>query len=290
MDFNIQNKKSSFVNSSILYIVPTPIGNLNDITYRAIGILKKVDYIIVENIHRASLLLKHFSINNVPLITLNAYNEHKKTNALLSILKKGQSIALISNAGTPVINDPGFYLIKCCKELNIRIIPLPGACAAITALTASGMNCNSFCYEGFLPKTHKKRINYLNMLEKEKRTLIFYESTHRILPSLKDMMMVLGKDRNIVFARELTKIWETIYSTSIEELVFLIEENKICYKGEITLIVEGYNKSIPISSEALETFNLLKIKLSKKNTISLVSKIYNINRNLLYRYILKNNL
>lgn len=149
-------------NNGILYIVPTPIGNLSDITYRAIEILKKVNLIAVENIRHTNILLEHFNIKNV-LTTLNKNNELIKSNYLIQKLKEGKNVALVSNAGTPLINDPGYYLIKKCHFLNIKIIPLPGPCAAITALIASGISSNRFCYEGFLPSKKKLDATYYTL-------------------------------------------------------------------------------------------------------------------------------
>jgi 16S rRNA (cytidine1402-2'-O)-methyltransferase len=163
-----------------LYIVPTPIGNLSDITQRALEVLQAVDLIAAEDTRHTGLLLQHFAIN-ARLFALHDHNEQQKAETLVAKLKEGQNIALVSDAGTPLINDPGYHLVRTCREANIRVVPLPGPCAAIAALSAAGLPSDRFCYEGFLPAKSKGRRDTLKALEEEPRTLIFYESTHRLL-------------------------------------------------------------------------------------------------------------
>ncbi len=189
-----------------LYIVPTPIGNLSDITQRALEVLQAVDLIAAEDTRHTGLLLQHFAIN-ARLFALHDHNEQQKAETLLAKLKEGQNIALVSDAGTPLINDPGYHLVRTCREANIRVVPLPGPCAAIAALSAAGLPSDRFCYEGFLPAKSKGRRDTLKALEEEPRTLIFYESTHRLVESLEDICVVLGESRYVVLARELTKTW-----------------------------------------------------------------------------------
>ncbi|MCV2525063.1 MAG: 16S rRNA (cytidine(1402)-2'-O)-methyltransferase [Candidatus Lightella neohaematopini] len=269
---------------SILYIVPTPIGNLLDITNRAIYTLNNVDYIITENIKRTCFLLNHFSIKKRHLYLLNQYNEYKQINYLLTVLKKNKTMALVSNAGTPLISDPGYKLVYECKKLNINVIPLPGPCAAITALSASGLPTNKFCYEGFLSSKRKKRIKQLKLLLYEPRTIIVYESTHRIIELLEDIIQVFNDNRYIVLAKELTKIWENIYGAPVNKLIHYIKNNNLNIKGEITLIIQGYSGPKNINyKKALEIFIKLKKLLPLNISLSIVKSIFKIKRNTLYK-------
>ncbi|MCV2502268.1 MAG: 16S rRNA (cytidine(1402)-2'-O)-methyltransferase [Candidatus Lightella neohaematopini] len=271
-------------NKSILYIVPTPIGNLLDITNRAIHILSNVDCIIAENIKHTYFLLNHFSIKKRHLYLLNQYNEYKQINYLLAILKKNKTMALVSNAGTPLISDPGYKLVYECKKLNINVIPLPGPCAAITALSASGLPTNKFCYEGFLSSKRKKRIKQLKSLLYEPRTIIVYESTHRVIQLLEDITQVFNDNRYIVLVKELTKIWENIYGAPVNKLIHHIKNNNLNIKGEITLIIQGYSGPKNINyTKALEIFIKLKKLLPLNVSLSIVKSIFKIKRNILYK-------
>ncbi|MCV2500080.1 MAG: 16S rRNA (cytidine(1402)-2'-O)-methyltransferase [Candidatus Lightella neohaematopini] len=269
---------------SILYIVPTPIGNLLDITNRAIHTLSNVDYIITENIQHTCFLLNYFSIRKCHLYLLNQYNEYKQVNYLLTVLKKNKTMALVSNAGTPLISDPGYKLVYECKKLNIHVIPLPGPCAAITALSASGLPANKFCYEGFLSSKRKKRIKQLKLLLYEPRTIIIYESTHRLIELLEDIVQVFNDNRYIVLAKELTKIWENIYGAPVNKLIHHIKNSNLNIKGEITLIIQGYSGSKNINYiKALEIFIKLKKLLPLNVSLSIVKSIFKIKRNILYK-------
>lgn len=218
------------ISASTLYIVPTPIGNLGDITQRALAVLASVDLIAAEDTRHTGLLLQHFAIN-ARLFALHDHNEQQKADVLLAKLQSGQSIALVSDAGTPLINDPGYHLVRRCREAGIRVVPLPGACAAITALSASGLASDRFCYEGFLPAKTKGRKDKLRELGEEPRTLIFYESTHRLLDSLQDISEVLGAERYVVLAREITKTWESIHGAPVGELLAWVKKIRIGAKG-----------------------------------------------------------
>lgn len=275
----------------ILYIVPTPIGNLNDISLRALEILRNVNFIIAEDTRHTNFLLKHFKILT-EILLLNNWNERSKTKQLILKLQNGFHMALVSDSGTPLINDPGYCLVQACYNNNIKIIPLPGPCAAITALSASGLSSNRFCYEGFFPKKSNKRKILLNELRHEQRTLIFYESSRRLLKTLEDIVLIFGSSRLICLARELTKIWESINKLSSIELLKWIKLNKNRYRGEIVLIIEGYKKKNAcgdfLSAQMKKTFFLLMESLSLKQTISIVSKIYNLRKNILYKYAINN--
>ncbi|MCV2508374.1 MAG: 16S rRNA (cytidine(1402)-2'-O)-methyltransferase [Candidatus Lightella neohaematopini] len=271
-------------NKSILYIVPTPIGNLLDITNRAIYILNNVDYIITENIKHTCFLLNYFSIKKRHLYLLNQHNEYKQISYLITVLKKNKTMALVSNAGTPLISDPGYKLVYECKKLNINVVPLPGPCAAITALSASGLPTNKFCYEGFLSSKRKKRIKQLKLLLYEPRTIIVYESTHRVIELLEDIVQVFNDNRYIVLAKELTKIWENIYGAPANKLIHHIKNNNLNIKGEITLIIQGYSGSKNINYiKALEIFIKLKKLLPLNISLSIVKSIFKIKRNILYK-------
>ncbi|MDQ5892851.1 16S rRNA (cytidine(1402)-2'-O)-methyltransferase [Pectobacterium aquaticum] len=272
------------ISASTLYIVPTPIGNLGDITQRALAVLASVDLIAAEDTRHTGLLLQHFAIN-ARLFALHDHNEQQKADVLLAKLQSGQSIALVSDAGTPLINDPGYHLVRRCREAGVRVVPLPGACAAITALSASGLPSDRFCYEGFLPAKTKGRKDKLRELGEETRTLIFYESTHRLLDSLQDISEVLGAERYVVLAREITKTWESIHGAPVGELLAWVKEDENRRKGEMVLIVEGHQvDDSALSAEALRTLTLLRAELPLKKAAALAAEIHGVKKNALYRY------
>ncbi|MEQ9887951.1 16S rRNA (cytidine(1402)-2'-O)-methyltransferase [Pectobacterium zantedeschiae] len=272
------------ISASTLYIVPTPIGNLGDITQRALAVLASVDLIAAEDTRHTGLLLQHFAIN-ARLFALHDHNEQQKADVLLAKLQSGQSIALVSDAGTPLINDPGYHLVRRCREAGVRVVPLPGACAAITALSASGLASDRFCYEGFLPAKTKGRKDKLRELGEEPRTLIFYESTHRLLDSLQDISEVLGAERYVVLAREITKTWESIHGAPVGELLAWVKEDENRRKGEMVLIVEGHQVDENLlPSEALRTLALLRAELPLKKAAALAAEIHGVKKNALYRY------
>ena len=280
-------KQRDDISSSTLYIVPTPIGNLGDITQRALTVLAGVDLIAAEDTRHTGLLLQHFAIN-ARLFALHDHNEQHKAETLLAKLQEGQSIALVSDAGTPLINDPGYHLVRRCREAGIRVVPLPGACAAITALSAAGLPSDRFCYEGFLPAKSKGRCDTLRALEQEPRTLIFYESTHRLLESLQDMVTVWGTDRYVVLAREITKTWESIQGAPVGELLAWVLEDENRRKGEMVLIVEGFHaQEDALPPEALRTLALLQKELPLKKAAQITAEIHGVKKNALYKYALE---
>ncbi len=280
-------KQREEISASTLYIVPTPIGNLGDITQRALTVLSGVDLIAAEDTRHTGLLLQHFAIN-ARLFALHDHNEQQKAETLLAKLRDGQSIALVSDAGTPLINDPGYHLVRLCRDAGINVVPLPGACAAITALSAAGLPSDRFCYEGFLPAKSKGRCDTLRALEQEPRTLIFYESTHRLLESLQDMVNVWGEARYVVLAREITKTWESIYGAPVGELLAWVQEDEHRRKGEMVLIVEGYHaEEDALPPEALRTLALLQKELPLKKAAQLTAEIHNVKKNALYKYALQ---
>ena len=271
--------------TGILYIVATPIGNLQDITHRALDTFAQVDLIAAEDTRHSGLLLSHYGIKK-PFFALHDHNEQEKAHILVEKLKQGSNIALISDAGTPLISDPGFHLVRQCREAGIRVVPLPGACAAITALCASGIASDRFCFEGFLPAKSKARKDKLENIAEEDRTLIFYESTHRILDTLEDMQSVLGEERYIVLAREITKTWETITGNTIKNLREWLLEDPNRTKGEMVLIVEGKPKSDnndEISPQAVKALELIAEELPLKKAAAIVAELYGYKKNALYQ-------
>jgi 16S rRNA (cytidine1402-2'-O)-methyltransferase len=218
-----------------LYIVSTPIGNREDITLRALRILKEADLIAAEDTRHTGLLLRHFGIQT-PLTSYFEGNELKKKEFILSRLKQGRSIALVSDAGTPGISDPGFRLIQTAIENQISVVPIPGPSAVIAALSVSGLPTDAFLFKGFLPHKTKKRRDLLKQLEEVRETLVFYESPHRLSETLNDILETLG-DREMVLTRELTKVYEEVLRGKVSEIKNQIGERKL--KGEMTLVISG---------------------------------------------------
>lgn len=273
----------------ILHIVATPIGNLGDITQRALETFEKVDLIAAEDTRHSGLLLSHYGIKK-PFFALHDHNEQQKAAVLVEKLEQGVNIALISDAGTPLISDPGFHLVRHCRQAGIQVVPVPGACAAITALCASGIASDRFCFEGFLPAKTKSRCDKLETLAEESRTLIFYESTHRILDTLEDMQKTLGAERYVVMARELTKTWETIYGDELAKLIEWVKADNNRTKGEIVLVVEGKTESEEegFSPQAVKLLTLLCKELPLKKAAAIVAETFDYKKNALYQYGLAN--
>lgn len=271
--------------TGILYIVATPIGNLQDITQRALAIFEQVDLIAAEDTRHSGLLLSHYGIKK-PFFVLHDHNEQQKAHLLVEKLQQGQHIALISDAGTPLISDPGFHLVRQCRQAGIKVVPIPGACAAITALCASGIASDRFCFEGFLPAKSKARCDKLQNLAEEERTLIFYESTHRILDTLADIEKTLGAERYVVLAREITKTWETIVGDNVANLRQWLGEDPNRTKGEMVLIIEGKVKqeTDEINPQAVKALELISQSLPLKKAAAIVAEIYGYKKNALYQY------
>ena len=267
--------------TGILYIVATPIGNLQDMTQRALETFTQVDLIAAEDTRHSGLLLSHYGIKK-PFFALHDHNEQEKAQ-----LKQGIEIALISDAGTPLISDPGFHLVRQCREAGIRVVPLPGACAAVTALCAAGIASDRFCFEGFLPAKSKARKDKLQNLAEEDRTLIFYESTHRILDMLDDLQTIFGADRYVVLAREITKTWETIRGDKVQSLRRWLSDDPNRTKGEMVVIVEGKPKSDEaeeFSPQAVKALELIAKALPLKKAAAIVAELYGYKKNALYQF------
>jgi 16S rRNA (cytidine1402-2'-O)-methyltransferase len=234
------------IHAGTLYIVGTPIGNLEDMTFRAIQVLQQVDYIAAEDTRHTGKLLHHFQIST-PQISYHDHNRRQRLPELIAKLKQGRSIALVSDAGMPGISDPGYELVCGCVEANIPVVPIPGVTAAITALTASGLRSDRFLFEGFLPAKSKERRDRLEQFTAEPRTLIFYEAPHRLLDLLIDVAEVLGGDRPIVLARELTKLHEEFRRCTVAEAIAHYQEQEP--QGEFTVVLQGASGDTPALSE-----------------------------------------
>ena len=271
--------------SGILYIVATPIGNLEDITLRALRVLKEVDVIAAEDTRQTLKLLNHFEISK-PLISYHRHNEEFKSDILLEKLKNGENIALVSDAGTPGICDPGEEIIKKAVEENIKIIPIPGACAMINALIASGIDTKEFNFLGFLPLNKKLRKEKIEEIKNSNKTVIIYEAPHKMKNTLEDLKEILNS-RKIVLAREITKIHEEFIRGNIEELIQKIDG----LKGEMILIIEGNKEKDNIENNELINMSLEEHYkyyenqgLDKKEIIKRIAKDRNVSKNEIYMY------
>lgn len=278
----MQNKKTG-----TLYVVATPMGNLKDMTLRAIEVLNNVDQIAAEDTRHAAQLLNHYSVVK-PTISLHEFNERKQFLALLSILEQGESIALISDAGTPLICDPGYRLVKAASIHGIRVIPIPGPCAAIAALCVSGLPTDKFIFEGFLPPKQGGRKERLNALKYETRTMIFYEAPHRVCTVLQAMVEVFGAKRKAVVARELTKIYETVRAESLAELANWFESHPDENRGEIVILVSGAKAEENEHKEVIpeQVLDILLSELPLKQAARLASKITGERKNVMYELAL----
>lgn len=271
--------------AGLLYIVATPIGNLGDISGRAIEILKQVDLIAAEDTRHSKTLLERFAIKT----STRAYHEHNEeqlTTQLIEKLIDGESIALISDAGTPLINDPGYKLVAAAHDNNIQVVPIPGPSAIITALSASGLPTNKFIFEGYLPPKSEARKTRLSELLNESRTLVFYEAPHRIVESVKVMQEIFGAERRITVARELTKQFEQIVRDKVSVINEKLECGEIKIKGEFVVILEGAQETSVSDSEALRINQILSEKLSPKDAAGLTAKITGKKKNEVYQLAL----
>lgn len=271
-----------------LYVVATPIGNLEDISQRALSVLARVDKIVAEDTRHSGQLLKHFSIKK-PMLALHDFNENNRLANVIAYLLQGESLALISDAGTPLISDPGFLLVQEAKRLAIPVVPIPGPSACITALSASGLPADRFIFEGFLPVKKEALMTHLQSLCEERRTLIFYEAPHRLLKTLKAMVEVFGADREATIARELTKIHESIKQASLLSLYQHYLDNPTTVKGEIVIIVKGCKTAV--SSHPLlpveQVLSLLLKELPLKQAVQLTAELTGERKNTVYAMALQ---
>lgn len=273
----------------ILYVVATPIGNLADISLRALDILKSVDLIAAEDTRHSLVLLNHYGITR-PIISLHQHNEQQRISELLSQLQAGLRIALISDAGTPLISDPGSRLVQALHQENMAVIPIPGPCAAISALSVSGLPTDRFVFEGFLPSKSAARRQRLQALANETRTLVFYEAPHRIEDLLKDLIDLYGGERLATYVREMTKNFETIRHTNLNSLYEIIGEDPNQCKGEFVLMVHGADEIHHGEKDEIElrrVLNILLEELPLKQAVTLAVKLTRVKKNDIYALALQ---
>ncbi|WP_369159705.1 16S rRNA (cytidine(1402)-2'-O)-methyltransferase [Candidatus Thiodiazotropha sp. LNASS1] len=276
------------MSKGVLYVVATPIGNIEDISQRALETLKQVDFIAAEDTRHTLPLLKHYGINT-PLRAFHQYNEHAKLEMMLQILDAGQSIALVSDAGTPLISDPGFPLVRELIQRGGRVVPVPGASALICALSASGLPTDRFMFLGFPPRQTRQRLAWLQTFADEVSTLVFYESSHRVVDSVTAMCEVFGTVREGVIARELTKLHETILRGSLESLLEQLQQDRDQQKGEFVILIRGATGGAGerIEVDIEQMLITLMAELPLKQAVSLASRVSGIKKNILYKQALK---
>ncbi|HTO19845.1 MAG TPA: 16S rRNA (cytidine(1402)-2'-O)-methyltransferase [Pseudomonas sp.] len=273
----------------MLYVVATPIGNLDDISARALRILREVALIAAEDTRHSQRLLQHFGINT-PLQACHEHNEREQGGRFLIRLLAGDDVALISDAGTPLISDPGFHLVRQARAAGVRVVPVPGPSAVIAALSAAGLPSDRFIFEGFLPAKAAGRRARLEALREEPRTLIFYEAPHRLLESLEALRDTLGAERQVVLARELTKTFETLKGLPAGELCEWVRADANQQRGECVLLVAGWQApegDESVSAEALRVLDLLLAELPVKRAAALAAEITGVRKNLLYQVALQ---
>jgi 16S rRNA (cytidine1402-2'-O)-methyltransferase len=266
-----------------LYVVATPIGNLQDLSPRAQSVLKSVDLIMAEDTRHSRHLLSHFDIH-IPLQSLHEHNEKQTVEGLMQIIYQGKNVALISDAGTPLISDPGRYLLETAHAEHLTVVPIPGASALITALSVAGLEANRFIFEGFLPTKSAARKQRLQELATDLRTLVFYEAPHRIVECLYDMVQVFGVKRQAIISKELTKLFETIHRDTLENVYHWLINNTDYQKGEFVIVIQG-NPPSEDTKELLEGKRILHIllkELSLKQAAKLASEITGVSKNILY--------
>lgn len=270
----------------VLYIVGSPIGNLQDLSPRAQVILRQVDVIAAEDTRHSRKLLTHFGINT-PLQSLHEHNERQSAATLVQYLHAGRSVALLSDAGTPLISDPGSFLVKTAHQHQIPVVPIPGPCAVTTALSVAGLAADRFVFEGFLPPKSTARQQRLQELVKETRTMVFYEAPHRLMECLQDLMAAFGNERTAVLSKELTKLFEQVYRGSLAEIDAWLTAQPERQQGEFVLVVQGTSAPVidkTISPEAAQIFNILRQELSFKQAVKLTSALTGVNKNAVYMF------
>ncbi len=272
-----------------LYVVATPIGNLDDISARALKVLRGVALIAAEDTRHSIRLLQHFGIAT-PLAACHEHNERDEGGRFLARLQAGEDVALISDAGTPLISDPGYHLVRQVRAAGIAVVPVPGPCALIAALSAAGLPSDRFIFEGFLPAKAVGRRARLELVKEEPRTLIFYEAPHRILECLEDLQAVFGGERMAVLARELTKTFETLKGLPLAELRAWVEADSNQQRGECVVLVAGWQApegDEALSAESLRVLDLLLQEMPLKRAAALAAEITGVRKNLLYQVALE---
>ncbi len=270
-------------NPGTLFIVPTPIGNLEDITHRAISVLSQVNVIAAEDTRHSQKLLQHYSIST-RLISLHDHNESQRARQIIDKLELGESVALISDAGTPLISDPGYSLVSQCRDAGLNVVPLPGACAAITALSAAGLPTDRFVFEGFLPVKQQAKHQALDKLARETATCVFYESPRRIEDTLQATVTVLGEDRRVVLAKELSKTFETFFCGSAQDALAWLNEDDNHRRGEFVFLIGGYEgEGDVMPEEAIRLLKTLMEEMPLKKAAAVTAKHYELKKNALYQ-------
>ncbi len=266
-----------------LYVVATPIGNLSDITLRALEVLGAADTIAAEDTRNTRHLLQHHGIGDARLLALHQHNERAAAEKVIALLQQGQNVALVTDAGTPAVSDPGAVLVEAVRDAGFRVIPVPGASAAVTALSASGLSSPHFLFYGFLPNKPVARRNALQALAEHPYTLVFYEAPHRILECTQDLRAVFGDEREIVFARELTKLFESIHRCRLGKAMDWLNSDPNNQRGEFVLLVSGATPREGLDAGTERTLALLLEELPLKQAVQLAAKITGANKNELYQ-------
>jgi 16S rRNA (cytidine1402-2'-O)-methyltransferase len=272
---------------SALYVVATPIGNLRDITLRALDVLAATDVVAAEDTRNTAHLLAHHGISAKRLIAVHQHNERAAAEKIIALLQAGQSVAFVSDAGTPAVSDPGALLVQAVRGAGLRVIPIPGASAALAALSAAGLSESHFLFYGFLPNKSAARRTVLQSLISHPYTLVFYEAPHRIVECVADLRAVLGGERQIVVAREITKLFETIHACALQDAEAWLLGDSNQQRGEFVLLVSGALPQLGLSVETLNTLSLLLEELPLKQAVQLAAKISGANRNELYQRALE---
>jgi 16S rRNA (cytidine1402-2'-O)-methyltransferase len=270
-----------------LYVVATPIGNLRDITLRALEVLAAADVVAAEDTRNSAHLLTHHGITANKLIAVHQHNERGAAEKVIALLQAGQSVAFVSDAGTPAVSDPGALLVQAIRAAGLRVIPIPGASAATAALSAAGLSEPHFLFYGFLPNKSSARRTVLQTLISHPYTLVFYEAPHRIVECVADLREVLGGERQIVLAREITKLFETIHSCALCDAEAWLQSDSNQQRGEFVVLVSGAVPQPGLTVETLNTLSLLLEELPLKQAVQLSAKITGANRNELYQRALQ---
>jgi len=271
----------------VLYVVATPIGNLRDITLRALDVLAMADVVAAEDTRNTAHLLTHYGISANRLMAVHQHNERGASEKIIALLQAGKSVAFVSDAGTPAVSDPGALLVQAALTAGLRVIPIPGANAAVAALSASGLAGPHFLFYGFLPNKSAARRTELQALSSHPYTLVFYEAPHRILECVADLCAVLGGERQIVLAREITKLFETIHACHLSEAEAWLLSDSNRQRGEFVVLVSGAVPQPGLSAETLNTLSLLLEELPLKQAAQLAAKISGANRSELYQHALQ---